>query len=409
MKPAWPLRRHGAAVALLYLLAYGIAIAPGYLVSRIFAGIENASPSLALVGALIAVLVVQLIIGALDNFSTLWLAERHFGVFLLDFVNNFDTQLKAPDLASLFSVDLSQVSRDFALRAALVGQIACVACCCAVVFAVNPMVLPYALVPVALGATLMLFRRRGAAAAGEAQRSAQGKLRAIEQLSLNGIDFMRSPTVSSLVLDRLNCAFLQTDSSARLQALNARIDCQSFQNMGSALSLGIAVVVMWLAGASMAASQLVLVVSYMGTMSLLTAATVDSLASLRISRDCLQRWNVARLAQQPAGPAHFDLSEADRFCFCGTGEFVRLTGISAVAFEAAATEFGLDPEQLKQLSIDGEGLSRGQSLLAYLAAVKALMGSRDWTVSDRFGGLDTLTALRVREALGDRVRSGVAG
>lgn len=402
------LQRHASAVALIYLLGYCLVIAPGYLMSRIFAGVESASPSTALVAGLIAVLIAQMIIGALDNLSTLWLTERHYGQLLLDFVGKFNTSLSVHSMSNLLSVDMMQVSRDFALRAALAGQLACVACCCAVIFTLEPAVVPFALLPALVGAGLLLLGRRRAALAGDAQRTAEGQLRAIERLSLNGIDFMRSLPIASILLERLDIRFMIPDSRARLLALNVRVDYQSIQNFGSALSLGAAVAVMWFAGPQLVASQIVLVVSYMSILSLLASAVVDSMASLRVTSACRQRWANALRIPVPDGPLHFDLEGSDMFRFCGMHEFTRLTGTSVEAFENAARDFGLDLCQLNQLTVDGEGLSRGQNLLAYLAAIQAVMGSRDWTVSDQFGGLDAATALRVRSALGSRIYTDVA-
>lgn len=371
--------------------------------SRIFAGVESAAPSTALVAGLVAVLIAQMIMGALDNLSTLWLTERHYGQTLLDFVGKFGISLEAHSLSNLLSFDMMQMSRDFALRAALAGQLACVVCCGAVIFNLQPAVVPFALLPALLGAGLLLIRRRHASLAGEAQRIAEGQLRAIEQLSLNGIDFMRSSPIASILLKRLDTQFMVRDSRARLLALNACVDYQSIQNFGSALSLGAAVAVMWFAGPQLVASQIVLVVSYMSILSMLASAVVNSIASLRVTSACRQRLVNALRVPVPDGPIHFDLEESDRFRFCGMHDFIRLTGTSAAAFENAAKDFGLDLCQLNQLTVDGEGLSRGQSLLAYLAAIQAVMGLRDWTVSDQFGGLDAATALRVRAALGSRI------
>ena len=397
------LQRDAKLVALIYVLGYCLAIVPGYLMSRIFVSVESASPLAALVVGLIAVLIAQMIIGGLDNLSTLWLTERHYGHLLLDFVGNFDTTLDAHNLSNLLTVDLTQVSRDFALRAALTGQLACIGCCFAIMLTLQPAIVPFALLPAIVGVGLFLLTGRHATLAGEAQRTGEGRLRGIEQLSLNAIDFMRSSLIASILLERLDSRFMVPDCRVRLLALNARVDYLSVQNFGSALSLGAAVAVMWFAGPTLVASQIILVVSYMSILSLLTSAAVDSMASLRVSSACRQRWANALLMPVPIGPLHFDLDGADRFRFCGTHDFTKLTGTSTAAFEKAARNLGLDPLQLDRLTIDGEGLSRGQSLLAYLAAIQAVMGSRDWTVSDQFGGLDEATALRVRQALGSRI------
>lgn len=392
-------RQLSLGVVLGYLAGYAMTVAPGLLMAKIFLAWEQTLPIQALVVLLVSVLIAHAVIGALDSLLTVWLTEQHYAAGLEQFIGHAARVTDAGELSTLLTVDLYQCSRDFAIRAAMWGQFVCILVCCGVIFWQLSVALAYALVPLLAGALLVHLYRSRADAAGEAHRLSQGKVRLTEQLALGGVDLLRNPAMAQPLLLRMREGVLSQDAQARVRALNARSDIQSLQAAASALALMITLGILWLGQSRMPASSLVLVVSYLGTMSVLAVAVVDSRAQLQATLASRRRIQAVMDAPQLATIACFDTSRVQHFRFQGVAGFSRMTGVPAQTLEDSATKLGLSAQTLHRLATDGEGVSRGENLLAYLAAVHAVMGDEPWRLSGDLSGLDKATQTRVRKIL----------